>query len=285
MNERVIQVRAYILFSLAVCAALVWSVPYLTSAEGEMFTVTFLDVGQGDAILIETPDGVEVLIDGGRNRGVLAELARALGPFDRTIDMVVATHPDADHIGGLVPVLERYDVSTVLLTANESDTAVNDAFRTGVTGENAEVVYARAGQEFALGASTTMSVLFPTTDPTHMESNASSIVVRISYGETDILLTGDAPSSVERQLVDTYGASLKSEVLKAGHHGSRTSSDRGFVEVVAPVYGVISAGADNSYGHPHEEVLDTLALFDVEVLSTKDGAIELESDGIMVRVR
>lgn len=286
MDERVVAVRGYILVGFAISTALIWYVPFAIAAgEYSEFTITFLDVGQGDAILIETPDGVDVLIDGGRGRGVLAELARVLGPFDRTIDMVVATHHDADHIGGLIPVLERYRVSTLLVTENTNDTSVSRTFVTASGDEGAEIIYARVGQEFMLGASTTMAVLFPATDPTQMESNASSIVVRVSYGATDILLTGDAPSSVERYLVETYGAALESEILKAGHHGSRTSSVREFVEVVGPEYGVISAGTDNSYGHPHDEVLDTFRGAGAIVLQTMDGTVQFVSDGATVRVQ
>ena len=285
MEERMVRVRMMVLGALMIVCAYVWVLPYLgeASATGvarsDEFTVTFLNVGQGDAIRIETPDGVQALIDGGRDGTVLRELARELGAFDRTIDLVVATHPDMDHIGGLVDVLDRYEVATILRTENESDTATSRAFTERAEAEGARIVMARAGQEFQLGARVTLRVLFPASDPTRMESNASSIVVQVSYGEFDVLLTGDAPSRIEEYLVTTYGDTLQSEVLKLGHHGSNTSSAPFFLGAVAPQYGIVSAGTDNDYGHPHAEVLDTAAEYGIVVLETKNGTVMITSDG------
>lgn len=282
-----VRVRLITLGVLALACAYVWLIPnpgQATAAPGEL-SVTFLNVGQGDAILIETPDGIQVLIDGGRDATVLRELSREMGAFDRTIDMIVATHPDMDHIGGLVDVLARYDVAQILLTENESDTAVSDAFQEGSRSEGAERIYARAGQEFALGASTTLRVLFPRSDPSALEANDSSIVVQVSYGDFDVLLTGDASSRIEEYLVTTYGDSLKSEVLKFGHHGSKTSTSDFFLGAVAPEYGVVSAGADNTYGHPSQDVLDSAEEYGVSVVETKDGAMTFLSDGEGYEVR
>lgn len=284
-DDRVIRIRSLVLCVLGIACAYVWTLPHLGYAADSEFTITFLNVGQGDAILIETPDGIQVLIDGGPDGSVLRELSRELGRFDRTIDMVVATHPDADHIGGLVDVLARYEVDTILLTENETDTPVSDQFRARVEAEGAEVVHARAGAVFALGASTTMRVLFPRSDPSAMESNASSIVLQVSHGEFDALLTGDAPSRIEEFLLTTYGDALRSEILKFGHHGSNTSSSDAFVAAVSPEFGIVSAGKDNRYGHPHREVLDIAAAHGVTVLRTMDGAITFVSDGMAVSRR
>ena len=278
--------RWIVLSTLLLCTSFVWLLPYTGEASRRTeLTVTFLDVGQGDAILIETFDGIEVLVDGGATNQVLAELAATLGSFDRTIDMVVATHPDADHIGGLVGVFERYDVASVLLTENESDTSVNDAFRERVVSEGAEVFIARQGQHIALGASTTLSILYPDANPTDMESNASSIVAKLSFGETDVLLTGDAPASVEALLVARYGDALESEILKFGHHGSRTSTSESFLAAVDAVHGIVSAGAENKYGHPHAEVIDRALEYGLSVWETSDGRVTFVSDGTTVRVR
>jgi competence protein ComEC len=215
---------------------------------------------------------------------VLQGLSDAVGFFDRDIDIVVATHPDQDHIGGLIDVLERYAVGAIVMTENRNDTNVSDMFYTYVENEGAEIIYARAGQVLDLGmgeaGSTTLSILFPDRDPTGFESNTASIVARLSYGDTDFLLTGDAPATVEGFLVETYGNGLQSEVLKVGHHGSRTSTSEDFLMTVAPEYAVISAGKDNSYGHPHVEVTDLVFNHRVEIKNTaEDGSIIFESNG------
>jgi competence protein ComEC len=226
-----------------------------------------------------------VLIDGGRgDNAVLRALPLVMGPFDRKIDVVMATHPDSDHIGGLIEVLRRYEVASIIITDNESDTPVYEAFMEAVMHEGAELRYAQRGQVFDLGlgagGSTTLTILFPDRSVRDLESNTSSIVAKLSYGNADVLLTGDAPSSIETYLVDIDGTALQSEVLKVGHHGSRTSTDAAFVEMVQPQLGIISAGKDNDYGHPHKEVMDTLRSHMVETKNTADvGSILMRSNG------
>ncbi len=249
-----------------------------------LLLVSFLNVGQGDATFIESSTGTQVLIDGGKESSVLRELESIMGFSDRTIDMIVATHPDMDHIGGLIHVLERYEVKTVLMTENVSDTPVSEMFQEKVRAEGANIIYARRGQVFDLGngaqGSTTLTILFPDRNPEGLESNTASIIARLVYGESEYMLTGDSPKEIEEYLVN-LGTTLKSDVLKAGHHGSRTSTGELFVHAVNPTYAIISAGKDNSYGHPHKEVVDTLTQGGVEILSTiTRGRIEIISDGI-----
>ena len=132
---------------------------------------------------------------------VLDPLQKVMGFFDRDIDMVVATHPDMDHIGGLIDVLERYNVETILMTENVSDTPAFASFLDAVKSEGAHIMYARRGQVYDLGSgdsgSTTLSILFPNYDPTGLESNTSSIVARLGYGESEYMLTGDSPKEIE----------------------------------------------------------------------------------------
>ncbi len=252
--------------------------------DAALLEVTYFDVGQGDATFIESPTGTQVLIDGGPDASVLRGLADTMGFFDRTIDMVVATHPDLDHIAGLVDVLERYRVQTILMTENESGTPVNEAFLSRVRDEGAEVIMARRGQIFDLGrgvqGSTTLTILFPDRDPQGLESNTSSIVSRLVYGENEFVFTGDSPIAIEEYLVDRNDSILQSDVLKAGHHGSDTSSSELFVGAVAPTYAIISAGRDNRYGHPHTEVTERFATFGIETKNTAEsGSIFMVSDG------
>jgi len=259
-------------------------------SRADLLQVTFLDVGQGDAIFIESPSGMQVLVDGGKGNAVLRELQKTMGYFDRDIDMVVATHPDLDHIGGLIDVLKRYKVRSILMTENIGKTPAFEAFQLFVEREGVEIMYARAGQVFDLGrgpaGSTTLHVLFPDHDPTSLESNSSSIVAQLVYGESEYLLTGDSPIAIETYLVSTYADTLRSDVLKAGHHGSDTSSSEIFVSAVAPTYAIISSGKDNSYGHPHKEVTDRFTAHNVIQKNTADsGSIFSVSDGAKVSFR
>ncbi len=284
MEERAVHIRLLVVAMLSAMAAGLWLFLLLPAAYTSPYLqVYFLDVGQGDAIFIQTPDGVQVLIDGGPDARVLEELSTVMPLFDKSIDMVVGTHPDKDHIAGLIDVLGRYSVATVLRTENSSDTRVFEAYQKAVAQEGADVVYARAGQVFVLGASTTLSVLYPVSDASQMESNASSIVLQLRYGNSTVLLTGDAPKRIEKYLTLTQGEDLQSQVVKIGHHGSRTSSDKSFLDMVDPTYAVISAGKNNRYGHPHAEVVDLLSSRRVFTYNTAEVArVEFVSDGTSI---
>ncbi len=250
-----------------------------------LLTVSFLDVGQGDAIYIESPEGVQVLIDGGPDATVLRSLAAAMPFMDKELDLMIATHRDKDHIGGLVDVLERYEVKQLLLTKNTGDTTTSEAFDTAAAEKKLDVVYAEAGLVVTLGASTTLTILSPSGDPTNWESNTSSIVAKLTYGETDFLLTGDAPEGIESYLASIVGGVLVSEVLKLGHPGSKTSSSATFLTAVSPEYAIVSAGRDNSYGHPHKEVVGRVEESGAKILSTAEvGTITMKSNGKTVWV-
>lgn len=281
----IVRSRSVLLGMLGCVLLVMVLVESLRPIPGPYLEVTFLAVGQGDAILIETPDGVSVLIDGGPDGAVLAALAAEYSWLARTIDLVVSTHPDKDHVGGLVPVLTAYEVGHILQTENAGDTEAAAAYRHAAAAEVATITNARAGQVFALGASTTMTVLAPATNPELLESNTASIVVQLTYGETDFLLTGDAPLGIEQYLVSTRGSALASEVLKLGHHGSRTSTGALFLQTVAPAFAVVSAGPQNTYGHPHTEVVERVAASGARLLSTATGkSVRLLSDGQKVWV-
>ncbi len=248
-------------------------------------SVAFLDVGQGDAIFIETPDGVQILIDGGPDSSVLRQLPKQMPFLDRSINMVLATHSDKDHIAGLVAVLQRYKVKTLIHTNNKNDTAVARAFDQASNNEGALIYNASAGQQFQLGASTTLLILSPAGNPEEWESNTASIVAQLKYGEVEFLLTGDASLNIEEYVGKTYGTLIESEVLKLGHHGSRTSTADLFLDAVTPEYAIVSAGKNNRYGHPHQEVLDKLSSRNIKVLNTAaEGTILFKTDGVKVWV-
>jgi len=166
------------------------------------------------------------------------------------------------------------------MSENISDTSTARRYFLAVDTEQAEVVYARTGQEFALGEFVKLVVLYPESAVADMESNASSIVLQLVYGETEVMLTGDAPKRIEEYLVLTNGEHLQSDVLKLGHHGSRTSTSELFLQEVNPTHAVVSAEKDGRYGHPHVEVTDLLFNYGVETYSTaEEGTVTFESDG------
>ncbi|HBH71771.1 MAG TPA: hypothetical protein DDX26_02855 [Candidatus Yonathbacteria bacterium] len=246
-----------------------------------VLTVAFLDIGQGDAIYIEAPNGNQMLIDGGPSSGALLRALGGVMPFwDRSIDVVMATHPDQDHVGGLPAVIENMNVDSVMTTENTSDTGAYGAFEKAVAENKSSRIFARAGERIILDNGIVLEILFPDRNTTNWESNTSSIIARLSYGEESFFFTGDAPESIEKYIVSKSSGALHSSVLKLGHHGSRTSSSKTFLSAVDPKYAVISAGKDNKYGHPHKEVTDLLRELKIPAVSTyEQGTVVFKTNG------
>ena len=309
MNKR-LKMRLAILTALLLIT--IFSI-YLVIQESKqgILTVAFLNIGQGDSIFIEAPSGNQMLIDGGPGRGVLRELSRVMPFYDRSIDVVLATHPDADHIGGLPDVLKKYKTEIFFEPGVEADTNMYKELEKLVSEKESagkiKKIEARRGMVVDLGGGAILEILYPVLDPRGMETNTASIVARLVYGENEFLLTGDSPVNIEDYLIslesqgDTLGSlgpkgvtlgkglplgNLQADVLKAGHHGSRTSTSLEYVNAVQPEYVVISTGRDNKYGHPHQEVLDTLNNAGVKILRTdQDGRIVFESDGVNLKLK
>jgi len=258
---------------------------FLLHIEREL-QVTFLNVGQGDAILIQTPEGRQVLIDGGPDRSVLRQLPRFMGPLDRSIDLVIATHPDKDHIAGLADVFARYQVSAFMDPEVANDTSYAQALTYAAANEKEITeLAARRGMRVHLGESAYMDVLFPDRDVEYLESNTGSVVLQLVHGENEFMLTGDAPASIEEWLVLLDREDLESDVLKAGHHGSRTSTSESWIDAVSPRYVIISAGEGNSYGHPHAEVVERVQDSGAAMLSTMEGSVTFVSDGKSLKIK
>lgn len=243
--------------------------------------VYVLDVGQGDAIYMRTPQGNDMLIDGGPSRAVLRELASVMPWYDRTIDVVMASHPDKDHIGGLPDVIERYKVGVYIEPGIESPNMIDDEIRRMLDEKDIKTIKALRGMRINFGDNAYFDILYPDTDVSGLkDTNDASIIGRMQYGSTSMMFTGDASSRIERRLVAEYGVALDSDVLKVGHHGSNTSTDKAFVELVSPDIAVISLGKNNRYGHPKQAVLDTLREFDANIFRTdEEGTILFVSDG------
>ena len=262
----------------AIGAALAWQ--WGASQPDGLLHVAFLDVGQGDAILIQTPSGRQVLVDGGDRASLINERLGEQVPFwDRHLDVVVATHPDKDHVAGLVDVLNRYRIDLLLSNGTgEGASEAYDAVLRAAEREEVKVRRALAGEVVVVEDGVRLEILHPG-EMLDDEDNDNSVSLRLVYGSLAVLLTGDAEAAAERQMV-TSGRPLRSNVFKAGHHGSRTSSNSFFLAAVRPQIVVISAGRDNDAGHPHPEVLERAANVGATVLRTDElGTIEVMSDG------
>jgi competence protein ComEC len=234
-------------------------------------TVDFFSVGQGDAILLQS-GAVQMLVDGGPDESVLAELGRAMPFGDRDIEFMVLTHPHADHFTGLVGVLHRYHVHRVILSGAVNPTQAYGDFARAVADEHAEVRVAVAGDAFDVGVSH-VDVLAPAADVSGVaDLNDASIVLRASAAGERVLLMGDATAVVERQLLDA-GDDLRADILKVGHHGSRYSTSPEFLDAVSSRHAVIEVGR-NSYGHPSRVTLKKLASRGIRIWHTdEDGDV------------
>ena len=252
--------------------------------QSRFLEVNFFDVGQGDAIFIETPRHHQILIDGGPDSTILEKIAKNIPFWDREIDLIILTHPEKDHLAGLIEVLKRYKIENILWTGVIRDTAEYREWEKLVKNEGAQIFIAQSGQKIKWSRTVLdhMEVLFPLEILKGQElkdSNNTSIVAKLVFGENSFLFTGDTYKSIEEKLIESK-ADLDSDVLKIGHHGSKTSTAEEFITKVSPEIAVISAGKNNSYGHPNQEVLDILNKYGIKILRTdKDGDIKIISDG------
>jgi competence protein ComEC len=270
--------KIYFLLLLIIFNVVIFYAIYYVSES--ILEVSFLDVGQGDAIFIKAPGGRQMLIDGGPNNSVLRELGKVMPFYDRSIDIVVATHADQDHIGGLIAILERFEVDLFIRTNATSSSAVYLELENLIKEKNIKTEIITAPEIITFGKDTKFNILFPNQNTSGWETNDSSIIGKLTYGQTSFLLTGDSPQIIEKYIVGKYGTFLDSDVLKVGHHGSKNSSAELFIGTVSPAYSVISAGINNSYGHPTPEVISILNNFSSQILKTFDkGMIQFKSDG------
>ena len=258
-----------------------WSVIFEQISDG-ILEITFFDIGQGDSIFIETSDGKQVLIDGGPDNSILEKLNQTMSFYDRTIDLVILTHPDADHITGLVKVLNYYQIEHILTSGLEKDTAIYMKWKELIEEKNISLSLAQQGQRIILQNNVILEILWPDQNLISSYSNPAnnvSVVTRLVYDDIEILLTGDIEKKVENYLVN-QDFELESDILKLAHHGSKTSSSYNFLKKVDPEVAVISVGEDNRYKHPSQEVLERIK--DLIIYRTdEDGDICILTDGAL----
>ena len=267
-------------FICAISVALIFKI-----ISPQKLRVSFLDVGQGDAILIQTPSGKSMLVDGGRSNVILERLTNEMSYFNRDIDVMVATHPDADHVTGLIPVLEKYNVKKIVTSPAEGDTKIFSNLTKNIENENADIYIAESGDEINFHDGVIAKILYPSKNyiANKKDTNDASVSMQIIFGNETFLLTGDLSSKREGELI-VNGLNKNITVYKAGHHGSKTSSGEQLLSYIRPEYAVISAGENNSYGHPNIEVVNRLQKYAKEILSTIDrGTISFLTDGRTIK--
>lgn len=265
------------ILSIALLFAIIYSPEKLAKSTKDKIEVHVIDVGQGDSILIK--DGKEsMLIDGGR-RSSSEKVVRYLkeqGVED--LKYVVGTHPHEDHIGGLIAVLDTFNVENIMIPDVLNNTIAFEEFLDAIERNDLKITKPALLEEFSLGESD-LKVLAPNSEKYSL-INDYSIVLKLNHGKNSFLLTGDAEQASEKEMIEKHKDFLKADVLKVGHHGSNTSSTEEFLDIVKPKYAIISAGAENSYGHPHRETLEKFDERDIEVYRTDiDGSVVALSDG------
>jgi len=245
-------------------------------------TVAFLDVGQGDSIFIQAPNGVQVLVDAGPDVGVVRSLSQVMPFWDRSIDLIIPTHADQDHIGGFPEILKRFKITSIFDTSNVASTSIYEEYAKLRDDEKVPIRIASFEDAIVLDkeSGVYLRVLYPDQNVSELPRNESSTILQLVHGDIEVMLTGDAGVMVEDYLVGRYNSFLESEILKAGHHGSKTSTSDLFLQAVDPQVVVISAGEDSRYGHPHQEVVERIKSRAIPILETsREGTIIFEIDG------
>lgn len=263
------------IFLLAGCTEAVKTEKIPVTAGHEM-QVHFIEVGQGDSILIESPSGKTMLIDGGV-KGAGQQIVSYLKELGiNKLDIVVATHPDADHIGGLIPVLDNMTIEQFYDSGKVHTSQTFEEMLTRIDERNIPYHVPKIGDDIEFDKDVNVKVL--NADDQATDNNDASIVLKMTYGNVSFLLTGDAGVALEKEMLQY---DVKATVLKAGHHGSNTSSSEEFIQAVKPEVAILSYGEDNKYGHPHAEVVDRLQAIGSKIYATADlGTITVSTDGV-----
>ena len=247
----------------------------------ELLTLTVIDVGQGDSLLLQSPSGKTMLIDAGE-QDAFSSIRKVLSAYGiERLDAVVATHAHSDHIGGMTELLKTYPVGTFYLTDSVSTTKQYTDMLSAAQKNGCTVCKTDTETVIAWDDAVEITVLNPFPGWTYPEMNNASIVLRVTFGDTSFLLTGDLETEGETLLLTAYDPeALSADVLKLGHHGSNSSTGAAFLDAVHPSIAIASVGKNNKYGHPHDEVLERLSARNITLYRTdKDGIITLFSDG------
>lgn len=259
------------LFLLLVLAFILGGIIFYAKNSSDL-KVIFFDVGEGDAILISEGNN-QILIDGGKNgKTALEKLGKYIPFWDRNIEVIIATHPDADHIGGLVEVAKNYTVGEILQTRTASQSQTFSAWNEIIEGKNIQTLEALKGVTVRFPSEARLEVIYPffsIQSPEESSQNRNSAVAKLNYQENKFIFTGDLPAEQELELLNN-NSDIKANILKVSHHGSKYSTSNEFLRAVSPATAIISVGKNNSYGHPAGEVLERLIKYGVAIYRTDE---------------
>lgn len=281
-NEHQIKFIKY--FSFIAIVALILLVYTICQSKDDYFHFYMLDIGQGDSIYARDKDGNDIIVDGGPNQKVLTNLGELMPFYDKKIELVVISHPHADHITGLIEVLKRYEIEKILLTDAVATTKEYEEMLEIIKSKQITTSLVKIGDSFKLSNELNIEILWPNDSFQNKKIenlNNTSIVAKLNYNKVSFLLMGDAETDVQKTLIKEIPDKLKSDILKVSHQGSKDSSNIDFIKIVNPELGIISVGLNNMYGHPHKKTLEVLENNQIKILRTdQNGRIEIVSDGI-----
>lgn len=263
------QKKITILIILVIANVFSWSVIFEQSQDRGL-EVCFLDIGQGDSFFIQTSQGHQILIDGGPDNKLIKKLEQRIPFWDRTIDLLILTHSDRDHVFGFLEVLKNYEIENILWTGALGRSSLFEEWQETIENEGAKIWIAEEGLIISLPDERYFEVLYPFESLERREVSAmndTSIVMMLNTDKEKILFTGDISKRIEHLLIEE-GILLNADILKVPHHGSKTSSSEEFLEAVEPSLAIISVGRDNSYGHPSPIVLARYEEFGIKILQT-----------------
>jgi len=245
--------------------------------------ISYLDVGQGDSVYIRVNE-IDILIDAGPKSDADKLMKQLEEKNIDDFEIVIATHPHEDHIGGMTRVFERYDVESFYMPKVTNTTKTFENMMKAVSSEGLKAKVIKEGTSFDLGEGAKFVAYSPIKD-SYDDFNDYSPIMKLTYGNKSFIFTGDAEKVAEEEVVKKYSTELKADVIKFGHHGSSTSSTKDFIEAISPQYGIISCGVDNSYGHPHRETLDIINTMGIKAYRTDtQGQITVISDGNTINI-
>ena len=271
----------YIFGLLAIIAIIVWTVVF--QIPDNNLHIYFLDVGQGDSIYVRTINNYDVLIDGGPDKKILSELGNIMPFWDRKIDLIVLTHPHADHLVGLIEILNRYQVGEIIFTDALCTSQEYIELLKNIKDNNISVHIIKSKESKIIDQGISLDFFWPQEsykDKNISDLNETSVVFKLVYNKFSVLMTGDINQDIEHKLLNNDTINLSSNILKVPHHGSNTGLDEDFLDAVNPNEAIIMVGAKNKFGHPSQTILDRLYNNNIKAFRTdKNGNIEIISDG------